>query len=671
MYCSILVAQKTRFAMMDWFQNGKRWKSTTLPALPWVVPAFASLYAKYLVMVETNAFVITARSLGVEGDFSRWQKLSFFRDDILVALVVGFALIVTARWLPRRWRIFVIGLFSGAVTLALFVQVRAFTQVGQFLSLRMLWLAIDWGLHEPGAYAAYLGVKWSLTLLTGLFLIAAVLWWLAHHGEVAILDCQPDLHVRVAGTKSVFLAAVLVATIPWMPQLPSTPYHRSILLRALEGFWDEGEVKTSEFAGLGTPELFARYRDFTHSPSPDRNPTYWGKAKGYNVIFFILESTPARFLPVDASLDDLPNIQKLRQNSFVGLQHYTTFPQTHQAYFSLFSSWYPAGVTKGVDEQHPDFELPGIMRTLSNHAYRTVAYRVFPTEENMLHALGFQQLKTYADDISSPLTTQAHPFVEWQRSRISHDLGAFELMKQDLDRFLAQKQNFAVGFFPEISHLPYPDGNQEQNGMDLSQRARAILRTEDGWLGELLQLLEQHGALQRTVIVLAGDHGIRVRSEDPTLVSGMVDEYSFHVPLLIYAPQILHGPRTIPWVTSHIDVAPTVLDLLGIEGQGRNFEQGVPIWEPKLSMRKTYFFANGLFGADGYYSDGEFYMWSHMSDSVYAGTTLHFELPNLVRQSSATHLEVFRSIASMSGLQQVLMVRFSPTSRVRNHIFDR
>jgi arylsulfatase A-like enzyme len=125
---------------------------------------------------------------------------------------------------------------------------------------------------------------------------------------------------------------------------------------------------------------------------------------------------------------------------------------------------------------------------------------------------------------------------------------------------------------------------------------------------------------------------------------------------------------TIPWLTSHIDVAPTVLDLLGVE-RGRDFEQGSPIWDANLAKRQTYFFANSVFGADGYYSDGRFYMRNLMSDAVYASSSLHFETKDIVRKDSADYRQVSRSLVRMAGLQQVVAAHFSESDGVHSHVF--
>jgi arylsulfatase A-like enzyme len=130
----------------------------------------------------------------------------------------------------------------------------------------------------------------------------------------------------------------------------------------------------------------------------------------------------------------------------------------------------------------------------------------------------------------------------------------------------------------------------------------------------------------------------------------------------------LNHSLTIPWLTSHIDVAPTVLDLLGVE-RGRDFEQGSPIRDANLAKRQIYFFAGSLFGADGYCSDGRFCVRNQMSDSVYASSTQHFETKDVVRSDSADYTQVSRSLARMAGLQQVAAAHFSESEGVRSHVF--
>ena len=654
--------------------NHQTWPVSCL--LPWIVPALTSLYVKYRLLhhgmqgLGTGGFRITARSLGRdlgvgESDgFTFLEKLSFFHTDFLGAIFVALVLLALAKYQPPRWRLIVTSVFSTAVTLAVYVQFRAFESVGQFVSFQMLLAAFSWGLREPGVYFRYVGMTGLLIISFAAALIWGALRWFPRHDEPVGRQFGGNKGSGVAACLAA-LVLLLALPIPWELRLGARPYRASVILTSLHAFVDEGDVTTSEFAGLTSKELVIRYRGLTHAPVSQRNLDVWGKAKGSNVLFFVFETMPARFLQSGGEMDDLPNLRRLRQNSFVALQHYSTYPNTHQALFALFSSWYPSGVTKTFEEQHSKITVPGMMRTLSNRGYYTAVYS--PDRwDGFLDGEMFQALGVQKQIFPTPNTQDPAIF---RRTRLLRDEATLSLLKQDLDQQLTEGRKFAAVFLPQIGHGPLLDAEEHDSGEQLQKRERAILATQDAWLGELLQLLERHHQLDHTLIVITGDHGIRSREEDASFVGGMIDEYSFHVPLLIYAPQNLHHAVTIPWVTSHIDIAPTVLDLLGVEDR-RDFEQGTPIWNPDLAGRKTYFLAYAMFGADGYYSDGHFYMWSRTSDSVYASPQPHFEAGNLVPPNSPTHEDVSRSIARMVGLQQVWATRFSDAKSLRDNLYN-
>lgn len=657
--------------------NTNQWASAAPSVLPWIVPAFASLYLKYSLLQGTlsynsGGFKLASQYVAKEGQgYTVLERLAFFRADILVALLVPLVLFALARYLPSRWRVLIVAVLSAGVTVALYAQLRAFREVGQFLPLRTFLVALSWGWHEPGAYATYLGTKGLLTLLGMNVLIAVVLWWLPKRSENGIRISYGKRTGAVARSIATF-CLLLILVVPWLPRVHSTSLHQSVLLRALHAYWYEEEVITVLFSSLGTPELLTRYREFSGGPPAQRNPEYWAKARGSNVLFFVFETLPTRFLAPDDNLDDLPNLRRLRDHSFVAQRHYTTFPRTHEALFSLLSSWYPSDVVRPFEEQHPDMMVPGLMRTLSALGYHTSVYspmlQRLSLDKEMFQALGVQQV-IYPPDALVPPETRQDQRAAWGKRRVARDEATLNLMKQDLERCLTEGQHFAAVFLPQIGHIPYPNVPQNSGEKDLRKQARPVLAMQDAWLGELLQLLERHQQLEQTVIILVGDHGVRTQNEDSSFPPGMIDEYTFHVPLFLYVPQVLNRTVAIPWVTSHIDVAPTVLDLLGIE-EGREFEQGAPIWNADLAKRKTYFFANPAFGADGYYSDGRFYMWNHMSDSVYQKLTPHFETSDLVK-GKLSLAEVTLSLTRMVALQQVWVTHFDQSKTIRNHLFDR
>jgi arylsulfatase A-like enzyme len=105
--------------------------------------------------------------------------------------------------------------------------------------------------------------------------------------------------------------------------------------------------------------------------------------------------------------------------------------------------------------------------------------------------------------------------------------------------------------------------------MSLLQRGHALAVYQDAWLGELLDELQRDGALDNTIILFTSDHGMRWTPGDQegqvVLVSeGRLEDIELRVPMLMYVPGVLQHATIIDSPTSHIDITPTLLDLLGI-----------------------------------------------------------------------------------------------------------
>ena len=112
------------------------------------------------------------------------------------------------------------------------------------------------------------------------------------------------------------------------------------------------------------------------------------------------------------------------------------------------------------------------------------------------------------------------------------------------------------------------------------------------------------------IVVVTGDHGLRAKAEFASLHEqmrfGMV---SFNVPFLLYAPGLFdHGVR-LPYVTLHVDIAPTLLALVGIPTDSLLFH-GTDMLNPHIRYRTTFMFNNSLRPVDGYYRDGWLYVYN-------------------------------------------------------------
>ena len=648
------------------FENKSRWIAASRYAIAWFVPAIFCILVKFLILGNGRGFRVVARFLGrFEGPgnpgLTIAERLTFFRSEILwLYIIVPLLLVLLLRILNRPLRIFVAGLVSVVASLIVFVQARSLEEMGDFVSFAMLRIGLTWGIHDPGANKAYLLGREFYLLVGGLALIAAILFWAARSESRGATGAR-SLEFWRQGAMAYFAAAAFFAIAAWRPVMAATPFHANILARSITSLWASETMDTREFEGLSTAALADRYREMVNAPAPSVDPRYFGSMRGGNLIIFVLETTPERFLPSNDSLDEFPTLKRLEANSFVAEQHFTTYPYTNPALFSVFASCYPSDGTSSFGEQHPDVKVPGLVAALEASGYQTGIY--LPTalhgdaDRMTFRSFGFEHAVT-------PDAAQLRPFwpadlsPDWKAERVARDRAVLTLAKFDIDRWLSAQQSFAIAIAPQIAHLPWPDKLPDDTTVDIRTRGRAILAIEDAWLGELVHVLEEHHQLENTIIAVFGDHGIRTRHEDPNFVGGTLDDYSFHVPMRIFAPKAVTAPLRINWLTSHIDITPTLLDLLGVDRR-RELEQGLPVWEPAIGNRTTFFLARQTFGTDGFYSTPRFFMWNQLSDTVSASTRAHFEIRDVLPTNSRDVGMVQAKIRRLLSFQQVWLDKLS------------
>lgn len=85
----------------------------------------------------------------------------------------------------------------------------------------------------------------------------------------------------------------------------------------------------------------------------------------------------------------------------------------------------------------------------------------------------------------------------------------------------------------------------------------------DTALGSFLDRLRDAGALDRALIVLTADHGEGLGDHGEATHGLFAYDTTLRVPLLIAGPGI--APRVAPDLAAHVDLLPTILDLLGLE----------------------------------------------------------------------------------------------------------
>jgi arylsulfatase A-like enzyme len=96
----------------------------------------------------------------------------------------------------------------------------------------------------------------------------------------------------------------------------------------------------------------------------------------------------------------------------------------------------------------------------------------------------------------------------------------------------------------------------------------------DMQIGRFLDALEARGELERALVVLTADHGEELFDHDSIGHGHTLYDEQLRVPLVFWAPEA--RPRRVATPVSGVDVAPTVLDALGLDLPAEM--QGVSLW---------------------------------------------------------------------------------------------
>ena len=109
------------------------------------------------------------------------------------------------------------------------------------------------------------------------------------------------------------------------------------------------------------------------------------------------------------------------------------------------------------------------------------------------------------------------------------------------------------------------EGGQEEYELtqDLYDCSIAYL---DSQIARILDVLGELGVLDQTLILLTADHGEGLGSHG-IWGHGQLYDDTIHIPLVLWRPGTLAGGVRVKGFTQHIDVGPTLLDLMGIPGR--------------------------------------------------------------------------------------------------------
>lgn len=100
----------------------------------------------------------------------------------------------------------------------------------------------------------------------------------------------------------------------------------------------------------------------------------------------------------------------------------------------------------------------------------------------------------------------------------------------------------------------------------------ASIRYVDDEIGRLMETLSKRGIADQTLVILTSDHGESLSEHEIYFDHHGLYEVSIHVPLIMRYPEVLPGGKAVEGFVQHVDLVPTILDLLEIKHPQEDFD---------------------------------------------------------------------------------------------------
>lgn len=307
--------------------------------------------------------------------------------------------------------------------------------------------------------------------------------------------------------------------------------------------------------GEGRPVVVPLWADPTVlAPAGDAPPRR-------NVVVISLDTLRAdRLAAGGAYRRAMPQIDAYARDAVLFKDAWSVWPETSGSHMSLFSSRFPSEhrVTSFITAPAPTIEL--LAERLRREGYLTRAY----TEDGGVWAhAGFARgFSAYAERRSADFVYRGEVdavFADGTRWVTEHQDRTFFL-------FLHTYQVHGPYSPPEAYKSLFreepgrePPGVARDSALAYDQEARYT----DDHVGPFLAHLARLGLAERTIVVILSDHGEEFGEHGGMGHGRTLHREVLRVPLVIAAPGLL-APAEVAAPVSLLDVAPTILDLLGL-----------------------------------------------------------------------------------------------------------
>jgi arylsulfatase A-like enzyme len=315
-------------------------------------------------------------------------------------------------------------------------------------------------------------------------------------------------------------------------------------------------------------------------------------AAKYNLLLISIDTLRADHLKCYGyDKDTSPCLDQLAKEGVLFEDLTAAAPWTIPSHMSMFTSLYPS--VHGVQSISSRLGkgIPTLAQCLAQSGYVTAAFVTGPV---LNHSFGFNRgFQSYDDH------TVVVPFnyAGMRKNELEHavtnpaitSLATQWLQKHSQEKFFLflhywdchndyiAPPPFDKKFDPRYTGkedgrgLVWRQGDITAHGsiMDVAHLAALYdggIAYTDEHVGKILNLLQELGLSEKTLVIVLSDHGEGFLEHRRLLHGNSLYEELLHVPLIMRLPGVVPAGKRIAGNVSHVDLMPTVLALLGLAG---------------------------------------------------------------------------------------------------------
>jgi len=561
-----------------------------------LLAALVTLALAYRIRLTYNLFTHPIKPF----DFSPGSHpirfaLGYGYSDLILILACFFLFLLLSqgRFLLKSRPILVTFRIAGLVVLHLVLGGLLFLHLGHFRFLFDAQTGFDFAVILESVYSvSTLDTAKFLEIRDWMFFFfpLGVFWavWLVPPGARAWIGKSCLAAMVFWGAFSLLVSPGEKDRVPAEIRVNPGIFFVSDMAEHLRRSWaqDGGEVKVQE-TGSGiklTGPLYAHsIRAVKNLPPPSRRP--------WNVVFLVLESVGTRYMlgGSDGSPVPMPFLNQLAKESWFLKNHYSPSNVSTKALFSILSGLYDFfnRATLGVRE---DAQIPSLSSFLGpkyDPFLVTPSSSVWYFPLPFLRNGGFREIHTYENlDFK----------IREELSTLGRYITRDEIQTVDffLRRISKAREPFLGVYVSFVAHFPYFDYGPEyriveNDGKSISRYLNNLCLL-DRLVRRIFEHLTKQGLLERTLLVIVGDHGQAFGQHHPD--NYLHYRYSYNVNLeapVIFHQPALFRPKIFRVPTNHADILPTLLDALGISYNPALLD-GESLFQRKLRRKYLFFY---------------------------------------------------------------------------------